>query len=42
MGPWCGPEVIGCDSSIEVAMKMLNVVGRGPPGFAAREERSCF
>ena len=42
MGPWCGPEVIGCDSSIEVAMKMLNVVGLGPPGFAAREERSCF
>ena len=23
-------------------MKMLNVVGRGPPGFAARGERSCF
>ena len=23
-------------------MKMLNVVGLGPPGFAAREERSCF
>ena len=38
----CGPDVIGCDSSIEVAMKMLNVVGLGPPGFAAREERSCF
>ena len=23
-------------------MKMLNVVGLGPPGLAAREERSCF
>ena len=23
-------------------MKMLNVAGLGPPGFAAREERSCF